>query len=350
MSVEKTEAVRGTIGQWERDVVRRHVLGRFGDMLHATTKHPAMLAYLDNDSSLGPNSPVGLDWGMGYNENLAREILELHTVGSCGGYSEADVTSFAKMLTGWSYIRAWEADNGWDGGTYQTRGRFIYRDDWHEPGSYTLMGKAVTAAGQQQVEDTLDELAVHPSTAEHIAFKLVRHFITDRPTPAMVDPIEAEIPADRGDLRRLRWRCSPCPRPGRRRSANCVPPTNIPSRNIVRSACATKTASLGCFRSAAGVGSNAWEARSPEGYSDETPTWLNPDAMRIRLNIGQFINQTFVPNTRKNMPKLADSLFGAALSNATRTRLASAANSNAALTILFSCPEFQQGNGRDRQE
>jgi uncharacterized protein (DUF1800 family) len=85
-----------------------------------------------------------------------------------------------------------------------------------------------------------------------------------------------------------------------------------------------------------------WEARSPEGYSDETPTWLNPDAMRVRLNIGQFISGKLAPNSRRNVPALAESLFGSALSPATRNRLVAAASSNDALTILFSCPEFQR--------
>ena len=150
MSVSKTETIRGTIGQWERDVVRRHVLGHFTDMLRGTIEHPAMIAYLDNDISIGPNSPVGQSWGAGYNENLAREILELHTVGNGGGYSEKDVTAFAKMLTGWSYVRGWESDGGWNGGTPENRGRFIYRPDWHEPGEFTLMGKTYPALGKRQ--------------------------------------------------------------------------------------------------------------------------------------------------------------------------------------------------------
>ena len=193
MSVSKTETIRGTIGQWERDVVRRHVLGHFTDMRRGTIEHPAMIAYLDNDISIGPNSPVGQSWGAGYNENLAREILELHTVGNGGGYSEKDVTAFAKMLTGWSYVRGWESDGGWNGGTPENRGRFIYRPDWHEPGEFTLMGKTYPALGKRQVERALEYLAMHPATAEHLAFKLVRHFITDEPTAAMVNPLKQKF-------------------------------------------------------------------------------------------------------------------------------------------------------------
>ena len=201
MTVNKVEAVRGTFGQWERDVIRKNVLGKFHDMLRETYNHPAMIAYLDNDNSIGPNSQRGIEWGVGLNENLARELMELHTVGSGGGYTEADVTAMAKILTGWSYVRGWEADNRFEGGTPQNRGQFIYRPRWHEPGAITLMGKRYAPAGKDQCEAVLLDLARSPGTAEHIAFKLVHHFITDEPTPAMVDPIKQAFLDSDGDLK-----------------------------------------------------------------------------------------------------------------------------------------------------
>ncbi len=100
MTINKSETVRGTRGQWERDVVRANVLGKFGTMLSRTFEHPAMIGYLDNEDSIGPNSPIGIQWEVGLNENLARETMELHTLGSGGGYTETDVTAFAKILTG----------------------------------------------------------------------------------------------------------------------------------------------------------------------------------------------------------------------------------------------------------
>ena len=110
MTVWKDQAILGTIGQLERDVIRPNVLGSFTQMLLGVMRHPAMIAYLDNDDSIGPRSPIGKSWGAGFNENLAREILELHTMGAGSGYTEADVTAFARILTGWSYVRGWEAD------------------------------------------------------------------------------------------------------------------------------------------------------------------------------------------------------------------------------------------------
>src|SRR5688572_6582989 len=148
MTVNKNDTVRATLGQWERDVIRKNVLGKFHDMLRETINHPAMVSYLDNEDSVGPNSPEA--WGRGYNENLAREIMELHTVGSGGNpphYTEPDVTAFALILTGWSYVRGWEADGRYNGGNETNRGQFIYRPTWHEPGPITLRGQSYPNTG-----------------------------------------------------------------------------------------------------------------------------------------------------------------------------------------------------------
>ncbi len=200
MSVNKSETVRGTIGQLERDVIRKNVLGKFQTMLLGVMQHPAMLSFLDNADSIGPNSPIGQLWDAGFNENLAREAMELHTVGSGGGYTEADVSAFANILSGWSYVRGWEADNHYNGGTAGNRGRFLYRANWHEPGPIAFRGKTYAAEGKQQAVKALIDLARSPATAEHIAFKLVRHFIADEPTPAMVNPLKAKFLATGGDL------------------------------------------------------------------------------------------------------------------------------------------------------
>jgi uncharacterized protein (DUF1800 family) len=343
MTVDKTEGVRGTIGQWERDVVRRHVLGRFTSMLRGTIAHPAMLAYLDNEDSIGPNSIIGKQWDAGYNENLAREILELHTLGSGGGYSEADVTAFAKILTGWSYVRGWESDHGSSGGTKQNRGRFIYRADWHEPGPIQLLGKVRAALGQKQAEQVLNDLAAHPATAEHIAFKLVRHFITDEPTPGMVNPLKQKFLQTGGDLKAVSLALLDLPEAWSAPLGKLRTPyeytiaqyraLGVRYRNDQTWALSEPLHALHQMQ---------WEPPSPEGHSDETLAWLNPDAMRIRLDLAQFASWAFAPNTKRNVPYLASRLFDTALSQATRDRLASVGNSNDALTILFSSPEFQR--------
>jgi uncharacterized protein (DUF1800 family) len=343
MTVNKTETVRGTIGQWERDVIRRNVLGRFANMLRGTFQHPAMLAYLDNVDSIGPNSPIGKEWGAGFNENLARETMELHTLGSGGGYTEADVTAFAKILTGWSYVQGWEADNGANGGTPQTRGRFIYRPTWHEPGPIRLMGKVYAPTGQRQAEQALDDFAEHPETAEHIAFKLVRHFITDQPTPAMVNPLKQKFLQTGGDLKAVSLALLDLPQAWTLPLRKLRTPYEMSVAQYRALGLRYKNNELGAlYEPLYALNQMAWESPSPEGYSDDTPTWLNPDAMRIRLDVAQFASWYLVPNTNRNVPALAERLFGGALSPQTRNRLANIGNSNDALVILFSSPEFQR--------
>ena len=343
MTVNKSETQRGTIGQWERDVVRRHVLGKFVNMLRGTIQHPAMIGYLDNEDSIGPRSPTGQDWGVGYNENLAREVMELHTVGSSGGYTEADVTAFAKILTGWSYVRGWEADGGYNGGTPQNRGRFIYRPDWHEPGPIRLMGKVYAPTGQRQAEQALDDLAAHPETAEHIAFKLIRHFITDQPTPAMVNVLKQKFLQTGGDLKAVSLALLDLPQAWALPLRKLRTPYEMTVAQYRALGVRYQPDDTWAFSELLyALNQMAWESPSPEGYSDDTPTWLNPDAMRIRLDIAQFSSWYYVPNNNRNVVALANSLFGAALSPQTRNRITNAEYNNAALTILFSSPEFQR--------
>lgn len=343
MTVNKAGAVRGTIGQWERDVVRANVLGRFADMLHGTIEHPAMIAYLDNADSIGPNSPIGQRWGAGYNENLARELLELHTVGSGGGYSEEDVSAFANMLTGWSYVRGWESDGGYNGGTSKNRGRFIYRSDWHEPGPLRLMGKSYPALGKTQVDRALQDLAVHPATAEHIAFKLVRHFIADEPTPAMVEPLTRKFLQTGGNLKAVALALLDLPDAWSAPLVKLRTPYEMAIAQYRALGVRYQDDETWAFSEPLyALRQMQWESPSPEGYSDDTLTWLNPDAMRIRLDVAQFASWMFARNYKPSVVRLAESLFDKALSSETRERLAVAGHNNHALTILFSSPEFQR--------
>jgi len=343
MSVNKTEAVRGTIGQLERDVIRKYVLGRFADMLIGVVKHPSMVAFLDNTDSIGPNSPIGRSWGAGFNENLAREILELHTVGSGGGYTEADVTAFSKILTGWSYVRGWEADNAWQGGTPQNRGQFIYRANWHEPGPIQLMGKTYPATGGSQGLSVLRDLAIKPATAEHIAFKLVRHFITDEPTATLVNPIRDTFVRTGGDLKAVALALIALP------AAWSTPLKKLrtPYEFAIAQYRALGTRYQGdefwaLSETLSSLNQMLWECPSPEGYSDDTWYWLNPDGMTIRLDTSQLSAWVYGERFTGNPLALAASIFDSALSPATRERVAAAGHKNNALTILFSSPEFQR--------
>jgi uncharacterized protein (DUF1800 family) len=344
MNAKKANVVRGTIGQWERDVIRPNLFGKFGDMLHGTMKHPAMIAYLDNVESIGPKSETGLRFHVGYNENLARELMELHTLGSDSGYTEQDVTSLALILTGWSYVRGIESDAHRNGGTSRNRGQFIYRDYWHEPGAISLMGKAYPPGRKgSQAELVLDDLAAHPATAEHIAIKLVRHFITDEPTPAMVEPLKQKFLNTGGDLKAVSLALLELP------EAWSTPLDRVrtPYEMLIAQfraleAPVTENQFLPLMTAIESLHQTQWQSPSPAGYSDNSQTWLNPDGMRVRLDVVQRFGRVLAGGYAGDVSRLAKSLFGAALSRQTAERIDGIGDNNNALTILFGSPEFQR--------
>ena len=217
VSMAKASA-RGIVGAFEREAIRPHIGGRFEQLLKASTHHAGMLRYLDNDRSAGPDSAVVTRRARrvgnarddnpqaprltGLNENLAREVLELHTLGVAGGgsefggwggYSQADVTAFAAVLTGWRVPMA-ELINAPDG-TPTTR----FDASWHQPGPKTVLGRRY-AEGADALDAVLHDLAVHPSTARFVCSKLARHFVADQPPPALVARLVAAWQRSGGDL------------------------------------------------------------------------------------------------------------------------------------------------------
>ena len=180
-------------GAYEREAIRPHVLGKFADLLLAVESHPAMLVYLNNASSMGPNSIAGINRNRGLNENLGREILELHTLGVRTGYSQDDVVSFAKVITGWTTYVPDLPDRG---------GEFLFYQRFHEPGPQTVLGKPYRDTGIEQGRAVLNDLARHPATALHVATKLARHFVADDPPPALVETLRRTFMETDGDLGR----------------------------------------------------------------------------------------------------------------------------------------------------
>jgi uncharacterized protein (DUF1800 family) len=178
ISANKGELARMWAGSFEREAIRPYVLGRFGDMLRAVEQHPAMLFFLDNQQSLGPDSRAGQNRKRGLNENLAREIMELHTLGVGGGYSQDDVTSLARIITGWTFAGRQ--------GQLGAPGSFVFNANAHQPGAQRLLGKTYENNGVAQGEAALADIARHPSTAKFIATKFARHFVADDPPPALV--------------------------------------------------------------------------------------------------------------------------------------------------------------------
>ena len=345
MSVNKDSAIRATIGELERDVIRKHVLGSFKDMLIGVMAHPAMLAYLDNDDSIGPNSPTGIAWGVGLNHNLARELLELHTLGVGGGYTEADIDGLAKIITGWSYVRGYEADGRSNGGTPANRGRFLFRADWHEPGTQTLLGKSYAPNGINQGRAALAALAVHPSTAQFLAFKLVRHFITDEPVPALVDPIASAFLASRGNLKAVAQALIDLPQAWTAPLQKLRTPYEL---QIAEMRALTRVyapqARWPFNETLYALRHFPWERPAPDGYSDESVYWQGPDAMRIRLETAQ-LNTWGLQQARPysgTAPRLAAGLFSTTLSTASLAAVTGAPDLQNGLATLFMIPEFQR--------
>lgn len=331
VSVDKDQYVRVAAGPFEREAIRPHVLGRFADMLEAVAHHPAMIHYLDNQQSIGPDSPAGRKSRRGLNENLAREILELHTLGVGGGYTQADVTSFAGVLTGWTA-------EGRDG-RRAPPGSWYFRDEAHQPGEHSVFGIRPVPGGEAEGRAVLDALAVHPATARHLATKLVRHFVADDPPPALVDRLAAVWSASGGDLAavssaliddELAW---------------TTPPSKVrrPSEFLAaiwRATDAPPQDAGPVLAALAGLGETLWQPTSPAGFSDHDAAWATPVAMKTRLdvawNAAGRLPATFDPEV------LLDTVAGPSASAATREAVGRAESRRQAAAIVFASPEFQR--------
>ena len=322
--------LRSIAGAYEREVVRPHVLGRFRDMLHAAVRHPAMLLYLDNHRSIGPNSRAGRRRGRGLNENLAREILELHTVGVNGGYGQDDVINFARALTGWTV----HMDDG------EAQGTFRFNRNWHEPGAVTIMGRTYPEGGVEQAEAVLDDLAAHPATARHVARKLAVHFVSEKAPMSLVDRLATEFRRSDGDLAALSralvssdeaWLAGP---------RKVLPPYDflVGVFRALEDAPRLRTV----MQALRGFGQRVWEAPSPAGWPDEDDAWASPHAIVERLD---WVRQVVAPSSKSvgtDVAGYADDLFAGTLSDFTRQAIARAESREQALALLFMSPEFQR--------
>ena len=208
ISASKGGLARMWAGSFEREAIRPHVFGRFADMLRAVEQHPAMLFFLDNQQSFGPDSRAGRNRKRGLNENLAREIMELHTLGVDGGYTQDDVTALARIITGWTFAGRQ--------GQLGTPGSFVFNANAHQPGAQLLLGKIYENNGLAQGEAALADIARHPATAKFIATKFVRHFVADDPPPALVARLMQVFSKSGGDLKALAAALLTPTRPGPR--------------------------------------------------------------------------------------------------------------------------------------
>ncbi len=320
--------VFGLAGAFEREAIRPHVFGRFSDMLLAVARHPAMLVYLDNGQSIGPNSVVGLRRGRGRNENLAREILELHTLGVEGGYSQTDVREFAKILTGWTMVRA--EDPG--------AGGFRFVPDIHEPGGKTLLGRRFGHGGENDGRDALLMLARHPATARHLATKLARHFIADQPPEAAIERLSRVFRETDGNLAAVTEAIIEQPETW----AEPLPKVRTPHEFVVAALRATEfngggETILGTLRT---LGQPSFAAPSPSGWPDTADRWIGPEAVlrRAEWSMALGLRLAAIRTPHALFAETIEPVAG----RMTALAVARAPSAGEAMAILFASPEFQR--------
>ncbi len=363
VSMAKASA-RGLVGAYEREAIRPRIAGRFEDLLRAAVMHPGMLRYLDNEQSAGPHSPLaqrraGAPRGddqrgprvTGLNENLAREVLELHTLGAAsaraGVYTQADVTALAAVLTGWrvpayTYLpglaslgRGSRRDSAPLGADSPTR----FEPAWHEPGDKTLLGRRYPE-GADSLPRVLHDLARHPATARFVATKLARHFVADEPPPALVERLAQAFLRSEGDLPTVYRTLLDAPEAWQAAAAKLKSPEEM----VVSSARVLGLGARAFERQpdagAALLGQRVQAAPSPAGWPDQAEEWLGPDAVwkrvewatRVADRMGAFVDAR----------ALAASSLGPLLSPNSARQIERAADGPQALALLLLTPEFQR--------
>jgi uncharacterized protein (DUF1800 family) len=313
-------------GPYEREAIRPHVLGRFADLLQAAESHPAMLFYLDNVESMGANSIAGINRDKGLNENLARETLELHTLGVRSGYTQADVTSFANVLTGWTWIAPAEPKNG---------GEFIFNKLLHEPGTQTVLGKHYPDAGFAQGRAVLADLARHPATAQHIAQQLAAHFVADQPPPSLVAKLAKTFTGSDGNLKEVARTLIAADESWTPQRQKLKTPAQWVAA-VLRLTGAPATLPIGFVVNAqATLGEPLWRPPAPNGFSDSEAAWI--DGVPHRLDIANAVAGR-VPAA--DPLALLDDSLGPLAAPATRDTIARAETRRQAVALLVMTPEF----------
>ena len=317
-------------GAYEREAIRPHVLGKFADLLIAAESHAAMLVYLGNAASMGPNSVAGINRDRGLNENLGREVLELHTLGVRTGYTQEDVASFAKVITGWTTYVPDIPERG---------GEFFFYPRFHEPGPLTVLGKAYRDSGFEQGKAVLADLARHPATALHVATKLARHFVADDPPATLVETLRQKFVETDGDL----WQVA--------RALVMAPESWAPEQTKLKrpSEWMMSYIRAGGFNgvdvrraapSLTRLGEPLWRPPAPKGFPDDEAAWI--DGIAHRLETANAYAQN--PNIQDRLdPKaMLEASLGPLASPETRLAVGRAENKQQAVVLLLMAPEFQR--------
>ncbi|UOM35150.1 DUF1800 family protein [Acuticoccus sp. I52.16.1] len=324
----KKVPVRAVAGNYEREVIRAHVTGTFADMLKAAITHPAMLIYLDNARSFGPGSPIGRRQGKSrVNENLARELLELHTVGVDGGYGQGDVNALALTLTGWT------------GGMDPRPRNPVFDRRWHEPGPRTIMGRTYRQKGEAQLMAVLDDLAADPATARHISHKFARHFVGEAASADLVETLRVTFVKSGGNLAELAFALIAHPDAWAGEPTKVVPPYDFlvaagrtlqapdtPPR-FVDEACET-------------LGQPIWDPPSPAGWPYDDNDFLGGDSVLERVDFAGTMVGRFGRSV--DARSLARTLLGEDLDPFVAETVDRAEDRHQAMVLLLMSPAFQR--------
>ena len=341
------------IGDYEQRAIRPFVLGRFRDLLFAATKHPAMLVYLDNTLSTAPGSPAARGNRSGLNENFAREVMELHTLGVDGGYTQQDVITLARVLTGWSINRP---------DTPEFIGyAAVFEGARHDFSPKVFLGHALRSRGKAEGEEALGILAASPATARHIAFELAQYFVTDDPPEPLVEQLAARFLATEGNIREVLRSLFA----SREFWGSYGQKYKTPYQFVIsaaRAAGATVGDTRPLLAAMSQLGMPLYGCLTPDGYKNTEDAWLSPDATARRINFAEALARGDLPVSNpaalgvvlggySNSPRpytasqivaarLAE-IFGSTITDSTRETIAAAAARLRPALILGS-PEFMR--------
>ena len=363
-------ADRWLLPTYDRDTIRPFAMSKFSTLLEATAKSPAMLFYLDNFQSVSPDSgranPLRpQQQRRGINENYARELMELHTLGVDGGYTQKDVQEVARCFTGWTIFQprggaaAANAMMGRDGNGRRDPGTFFFNARVHDDGEKIVLGHKIPAGGgMKDGQMVLDILAHHPSTAKFIATKLVRHFVADNPPPALVDRVAATFTKTDGDIRETlktiffsnEFNSTDAYRVKIKRPFELV-------ISAIRTLGADTNGGPGTHQWIARMGEPLYGFQTPNGYSDTAESWVNTGGLLERMNFGLALASNRIPGTSVNLSKLSNEqskvmdeylkvLLAGDISPATREALLKQLDKSDPVTkvvgLILGTPEFQR--------
>jgi len=316
------------ISSYERDAIRPFALGKFGDLLKATAHHPAMLFYLDNWLNTDPNSKFTRGKKIGINENYAREIMELHTLGINGGYTQEDVTTLAHILTGWGLS---------EGREQSQRTSFYFEARRHDYENKTWLNTKIEGGADAEIEEVLGILAHHPATAHHIAYEIVQYFVADEPPKGLVDKLTATFKSSDGDIAQMLRVLFHAPEFWDAKDANQK--FKPPFRFVVSALRASGAVPEGDTRMLQGaiaqMGEPLYRCLTPNGYANTNDQWLNSDALLKRIDFSKKLS-TFLDNDSAGVLYRT---FGQSWSSATQSAVHNAAPKLQA-ALLLSSPEF----------